>query len=76
MNLIRTAITLLLLLVLPAIGGRDARAQVVRGFVSAPAAGTPRSGRAGDAVDSAGHEYARGITASSGSFTLAVRRAA
>ena len=50
---------------------RDARAQVVRGFVSEPAAGTPVAGALVTLVDSAGHEYARGITASSGSFTLA-----
>ena len=71
MIVVRTAITILVLLVLPAIGGRDARAQVVRGFVSERATGTAVPGALVTLVDSAGQEYARGITASSGSFTLA-----
>ena len=43
----------------------------MRGFVAENATGTPVPGALVTLVDSAGHEYARGITASSGSFTLA-----
>lgn len=58
------------LLILSVLYSRPAAAQVVRGFVSEQATGTPVSGALVSLVDSAGHEYARGITASSGSFTL------
>ena len=50
---------------------RAAGAQVVRGFISENATGAPVPGALVTLVDSTGHEYARGITAVSGSFTLA-----
>lgn len=61
------ALGLVLALLLP----RPATAQVVRGFVAEGATGAPVPGALVTLVDSAGHEYARSITASSGSFLLA-----
>ena len=62
----RTSLFLLLLLLLAAHNGH---AQVVRGFVY-EAAGAPVPGALVTLVDSTGHEFSRGITATSGSFTL------
>jgi len=70
MTVVRAAPTSSLLLLLTAISWHDASAQVVRGFVSENT-GAPVPGALVTLVDSTGHEYARGITASSGSFTLA-----
>lgn len=54
-----------------AIDLRTAHAQVVRGFVSEAATGAPMAGALVTLVDTAGVEYARGISASSGGFSLA-----
>jgi hypothetical protein len=66
---IRTFGTLLIISV--ALNPRPAAGQVVRGFVAEQATGTPVPGALVTLVDSAGREYARGITGTSGSFSLA-----
>lgn len=68
MTSIRTAGIVLCLLL--AIVPSAADAQVVRGFVTESATGTPVPGALLTLVDSTGREYARSITAVSGSFTL------
>ncbi len=65
----RTAGTLLLLSI--AIDLQTAHAQVVRGFVSEATTGSPIAGALVTLVDTTGREYARGMTAASGSFSLA-----